>query len=88
MSGRQLTAACAFTDKYDFNGALEKINADFSSYSKHVVEGNDVSKEAGDINSAFEEILSNLKVYVSDAKLKESIEGKVKEKLSRIAKLL
>ncbi len=82
-SGRQLTAACAFTDKYDFNGALEKINADFSSYSKHVVEGNDVSKEAGDINSAFEEILSNLKVYVSDAKLKESIEGKVKEKLSQ-----
>ena len=82
-SGRQLTAACAFTDKYDFNGALTKINSDFSAYSKHVVEGNDVSKEAGNIKNTFEEILSNLKVYVSDAKLKESIQGKVNDKLTQ-----
>jgi len=41
--------------------------------SKHVVEGNDVTTEAKSINSTSEEILNNLKVYVSDAKLKESI---------------
>ncbi len=82
-SGRQLTAACAFTDKYDFNGALVKINSDFSAYSKHVVEGNDVSGEAEEIKKLFEEIQKNLKVYVSDAKLKKDIQGKVNNKLSQ-----
>lgn len=82
-SGRELTAACAFTDKYDFNGALTGMNSAFSAYSKHVVEGNDVSGEADEIKAAFDEILGNLKVYAKDAQLRNTVEGKVKDKLSQ-----
>lgn len=43
----------AFSDKYDFKGALDTLNGNFATYSKHVVEGKDVADEAQSITRPF-----------------------------------
>ena len=35
----ELSLAAAFSDKYDFSGTFASINDNFSTYSKHVMEG-------------------------------------------------
>lgn len=80
--GRTLQAASAFADKYDFNGALTKINSDFAVYSKHVVEGGEVAEEVQALQALFEEVIANLEVYVTDDTLKSGILEKVNAKLS------
>lgn len=62
----KLTAAFAMSDKFDFAGALEQLNSDFAQYSKHVVEGSEVTEEAESIRQDFSDILENLTAYVSD----------------------
>ena len=44
--------ACAFDGMYNFTNKVEELNSSFASYSKHVVEGKDVSEEAASINAA------------------------------------
>ncbi|MCI9078931.1 MAG: methyl-accepting chemotaxis protein [Lachnospiraceae bacterium] len=80
--GRTLNAASAFADKYDFNGALAKINSDFASYSKHVVEGSEVAEEAQALQGLFKEVIANLEVYITDDAFKNDIMEKVNVKLS------
>lgn len=80
-NSRELTAACAFADKYDFSGSLKDINSETSSYSRHVVEGNDVTEEAQSIQSIFDEVITNIKYYVNDRNLQEQILKKVNDKL-------
>lgn len=80
--GRTLNAASAFADKYDFNGALTKINSDFAAYSKHVVEGSEVAEEVQALQALFEEVVTNLEAYVTDDALKSDILEKVNAKLS------
>lgn len=62
----KLTAAFAISDKFDFSGALETLNNDFAQYSKHVVEGSEVSEEVEAIREQFLVITENLSAYVSD----------------------
>ncbi len=80
--GRTLKAASAFADKYDFNGALTKINSDFASYSKHVVEGSEVTEEVQSLQGLFEEVIASLEVYVTDDALKNDVLEKVNTKRS------
>lgn len=80
--GKALQAASAFADKYDFNGALTKMNSDFAAYSKHVVEGSEVAEEVQALQALFEEVSANLEAYVTDGALKADILEKVNAKLS------
>ncbi|RKI41657.1 methyl-accepting chemotaxis protein [bacterium D16-51] len=85
--GRTLQAASAFADKYDFNGALAKINTDFAAYSKHVVEGSEVAEEVQAIQGLFEEVATNLEAYVKEEALKSEILEKVNAKLSAFSSM-
>lgn len=78
----EMRAACAFADKYDFAGKLKDLNEDFLTYSKHVVEGSDVSEEAQTIQTLFDEIISNISAYVSDEAIRTDAENKMKNKMS------
>lgn len=69
----ELTAAFAISDKYDFAKALTGLNELFAGYSRHVVEGADVSEEAESIRSRFQVMIQNLDAYVSDKKLRSRL---------------
>lgn len=81
-NSRKLTAASAFVDKYDFNGSLESINSKTSSYSRHVVEGNEVTEEVKSVQDIFDEVITNIRYYVNDTNLRDKILEKVNTKLS------
>lgn len=70
-SGFQM--ASAFSDKYDFKGALDTLNGNFATYSKHVVEGKDVADEAQSITDLFTEIINNIALYGSNEDLQKSL---------------
>ena len=70
-SGFQM--ASAFSDKYDFKGALDTLNGNFATYSKHVVEGKDVADEAQSITDLFAEITNNIALYGSNEDLQKSL---------------
>lgn len=70
-SGFQM--ASAFSDKYDFKGALDTLNGNFATYSKHVVEGKDVTDEAQSITDLFAEIINNIALYGSNEDLQKSL---------------
>lgn len=70
-SGFQM--ASAFSDKYDFKGALDTLNGNFATYSKHVVEGKDVADEAQSITDLFAEIINNIALYGSNEDLQKSL---------------
>ena len=68
-----MQAACAFSDKYDFVGGLAELNSKFETYSKHVVEGKDVSDEAKEITDLFATITDNITLYGGDESLQKSM---------------
>lgn len=70
-SGFQM--ASAFSDKYDFKSALDTLNGNFATYSKHVVEGKDVADEAQSITDLFAEITNNIALYGSNEDLQKSL---------------
>lgn len=70
-SGFQM--ASAFSDKYDFKSALDTLNGNFATYSKHVVEGKDVADEAQSITDLFAEIINNIALYGSNEDLQKSL---------------
>lgn len=70
-SGFQM--ASAFSDKYDFKGALDTLNGNFATYSKHVVEGKDVADEAQSITDLLAEIINNIALYGSNEDLQKSL---------------
>lgn len=78
---QELTATFAIADKYDFAKVLKTLNELFAAYSKHVVEGADVSKEAEEIRRLFARIARNLDTYVSDQQLHQKLAELVKSKL-------
>lgn len=75
-----LTVTYALTDKYDFNKALKHINESFAEYSRNVVEGKDVSAQAGEIREVFETISRNLELYVGDKEKKKDLSSLVSGK--------
>ena len=77
---QELTATYAITDKFDFAGALNDLNEDFSVYSKHVVEGAEAGQEAEAMREEFSTIRRNLETYVSDLKLREQLAGLLESK--------
>lgn len=80
-NSRELTATSAFVDKYDFNGSLETLNKQVETYSKHVVEGNDVTEEVQSIQEIFEELITNIDYYVIDSNIHDPLLKKVNNKL-------
>lgn len=77
-----MTSACAFSDKYNFGEKLADVNSRFLAYSKHVVEGADVSQETEEINGLLEEMIVNIPEYVSDETLKSTILTAMQKKQS------
>lgn len=77
-----MTSACAFSDKYNFGEKLADVNSLFFSYSRHVVEGADVTQETEEINALIEEMIANVSEYVSDETLKSTILTAMQEKQS------
>lgn len=63
---QDLTMTYAIADKFDFSGTLTELNRAFESYSKHVVEGADISEEAGQLRDTFTIMNENLEAYVTD----------------------
>lgn len=59
--------ACAFSEKFDFETALSELNSEFASYSRLVVQGQDISEESKKLNGQFDTISKNLDIYVTDA---------------------
>ncbi len=74
---QDLTITYAIADKYDFNSALTQLDKDVEGYSKHVVEGADVTQEAEQLRAVFALMNKNLEAYVVD-----------KGQKSQLAKLL
>ncbi|MGN0483153.1 MAG: methyl-accepting chemotaxis protein [Lachnospiraceae bacterium] len=58
-------AAC-LNEKYKFDEALEKINADFASYSMLVVEGSDTSETLKKLLADLQTALENVDLYTVD----------------------
>lgn len=75
-----LTVTYAITDKYDFKKSLSNLNEAFGAYSKHVVEGADVTEEAAAIRETFAQISQNLDTYVADDGQRGQLAGYVKDK--------
>lgn len=83
----ELTVTYAIAEKYDFKAALEKLDSDFASYSKHVVEGQDVTAEEEALMALFAEIATNLDAYVSDADLRSELSGLIGQKQAAFAEM-
>lgn len=80
---KELSLAAAFSDKYDFGGTLSSINDNFAAYSKHVMEGADVTEEAQTISDQFKEITENVPYYISDKQLQSDVAAKLSDKQSQ-----
>lgn len=83
----ELTVTYAIAEKYDFKAALEKLDSDFASYSKHVVEGQDMTAEEEALMALFAEIATNLDAYVSDADLRSELSGLIGQKQAAFAEM-
>ena len=75
-----LRMACAFSEKFDFTGALDTLNSDFASYSRLVVEGKDIEEDAQKINDEFQTILDNLTIYAANSDKFADIQAAVQSK--------
>lgn len=61
-----LKSVCAFAQVYDFRKTLDKINSDFVTYSRHVMEGADTKQEMETLSGLLGDIENNLGIYVRD----------------------
>ena len=77
-----MAIACAISDKYAFADKLNSVNSSFITYSKHVVEGKDVTEEAAAITAMLNDIITNVPEYVIDESLKSSIMTNMEAKKS------
>lgn len=84
---QKLTAACAFSDKYDLAASLEKADADFATYSGHVTEGKDVEQEREEIAGLFDEIMVNIDAYASDEGQRSELSAAMQDKISAYQKM-
>lgn len=75
-----LTVTYAVTDKFDFKKSLTNLNELFGAYSKHVVEGADVTEEAAAIRENLAKISQNLDVYTADENLRGQLAGYMDDK--------
>lgn len=73
---------------YDFEGNIKKVDEQFAAYTKHVVEGKDVMKEMEEIQTTFEEILSNTETYVFDREMKKSLLALLTEKSQKFQEIV
>ena len=80
---KELSLAAAFSDKYDFVDTLTSINDNFAVYSKHVMEGADVTKEVQTIANQFKEITENVPYYIRDKKLQSDVDIKLSDKKTK-----
>lgn len=71
-----MQAACAFSEKYDFAAGMAALNSDFSTYSKLVVEGKDVTDASKLVTEDLSALSNNLDVYVGEGDVKtEAVSG-------------
>ncbi|MBE6024450.1 MAG: HAMP domain-containing protein [Cellulosilyticum sp.] len=61
----------------DYRYTFDQINNDFATYSKHVVEGADVTAEVQQISKLYDDIISDIGLYIID-----------EEKVAQITKLV
>lgn len=76
----ELSLAAAFSDKYDFSGTFASINDNFATYSKHVMEGNDVADEAKALEAQFKEMTDNIPLYIFDKGQQSDVSSKLADK--------
>ena len=79
----ELSLAAAFSDKYDFSGTFASINDNFATYSKHVMEGNDVADEAKALEAQFKEMTDNIPLYIFDNGQQSDVSSKLADKQSQ-----
>lgn len=79
---QKLTAACAFSDKYDLAASLEKADSDFAAYSSHVTEGKDIGQEKAEIAGLFDEIMENIDAYASEEGQRRELSAAMQDKIS------
>ena len=79
----ELSLAAAFSDKYDFSGTFASINDNFATYSKHVMEGNDVADEAKALEAQFKEMTDNIPLYIFDKGQQSDVSSKLADKQSQ-----
>lgn len=79
----ELSLAAAFSDKYDFSGTFTSINDNFATYSKHVMEGNDVADEAKALAAQFKEMTDNIPLYIFDNGQQSDVSSKLADKQSQ-----
>ena len=79
----ELSLAAAFSDKYDFSGTFAFINDNFATYSKHVMEGNDVADEAKALEAQFKEMTDNIPLYIFDKGQQSDVSSKLADKQSQ-----
>lgn len=65
--------ACALDGMYNFSSSLSELNSAFASYSKHVVEGKDVSEESASINALLDEMITAASSYATDEAQKSTL---------------
>lgn len=78
-----MSLAAAFSDKYDFSGTFASINDNFATYSKHVMEGNDVADEAKALEAQFKEMTDNIPLYIFDKGQQSDVSSKLADKQSQ-----
>ena len=83
----QLQFGFAYSDKYGFRDALDRLDTAVESYGKHVVEGRDVSEEEAAINALLQEMEDNLGIYVSDGAQKEETNASLQKKKAAFEKM-
>lgn len=79
----ELRMAVALSEKYDFQKALDSLNSQFLTYSKHVVEGKDVAEESQAITDLFTEINDSIGIYITNEDQKQEITQKLSDKQSQ-----
>lgn len=70
----------AVADKYKFQKLLNKINDNFSAYSKLIMEGKDASKEAEELGVLFDDMENKLAAYIADETMLNQVMVPLKEK--------
>lgn len=77
----------AYSDKYGFVDALNRLDGDVESYGRHVVEGGNVVEEETSIRALLREMEDNLAIYVNDGAQKEETAANLKKKKDAFEKM-
>ena len=87
ISKRETMRNCLLLQRFRTNmisaGTFASINDNFATYSKHVMEGNDVADEAKALEAQFKEMTDNIPLYIFDKGQQSDVSSKLADKQSQ-----